>query len=63
MSPLSKGSSKKTISKNISEFTKGKIFAKTKKKFGKKKAMKQAIAASFIMARRSGSKPRAYTLG
>jgi hypothetical protein len=44
MSPLTKGKSKEVISKNISEFHKGKTFAKTTKKFGKAKANAQAIA-------------------
>lgn len=61
MSPLKAGKSKATISKNISEFSKGKTYAKTKKKFGKKKAIKQAVAVAYATARKS--KPRAYTLG
>lgn len=51
--PLKKGSSKKTISSNISEFHKGKTFAKTAAKFGKAKANKQAIAVAFSQARKS----------
>jgi hypothetical protein len=51
--PLLKGSSKKVISKNISEFHKGKTFAKTAKKFGKKKANAQAIAAAMNAAGKS----------
>jgi len=51
--PLTKGSSKKTISKNISEFHKGKTFAKTAKKFGKKKANKQAVAVAMSEAGKS----------
>ena len=54
--PLKKGKSKKTISKNISEFHKGKTFAKTAKKFGKAKANKQAIAVALETARRSKKK-------
>jgi predicted negative regulator of RcsB-dependent stress response len=38
------------ISKNISEFSKGKTFAKTAKKFGKKKANKQAVAVAMSEA-------------
>ena len=51
--PLKKGKSKKTISKNISEFHKGKTFAKTAKKFGKDKANKQAVAVALSTARKS----------
>ena len=60
--PLMKGSRKKTISKNISEFSKGKTFAKTKKKFGKKRAMAQSVAVAMSYAGKS-NRPRAYTLG
>lgn len=51
--PLKKGSSKKTISKNISELHSGKTYSKTKKKFGKKKADKQSIAIALEKARKS----------
>ena len=54
--PLTKGKSKKTISKNISEFHKGKTYSKTAKKFGKAKANKQAVAVALNTARKSGSK-------
>lgn len=53
MSPLKKGKSKKTLSSNIREFHKGKTYAKTRKKFGKKRANKQAIAVAFAQRRRS----------
>ena len=42
--PLKKGSSKKTVAKNFDEVRHGGQFAKTAKKFGKKKAQKQMIA-------------------
>lgn len=51
--PLKKGKSKKTISKNIKELHKGKTYKKTSKKFGKKKANKQAVAIAFSQARKS----------
>jgi hypothetical protein len=51
--PLKKGKSRKTVSSNIKEFHKGKTYAKTKKKFGKKKANKQAVAAAYATRRRS----------
>jgi hypothetical protein len=47
------GKDQKTVSRNISEFHKGETYQKTKKKYGKKKADKQAIAASLENARRS----------
>lgn len=56
--PLKKGKSQKIISENISEFHGGETYAKTMKKFGKKRADKQAIAVSLEKARRSGGKPR-----
>lgn len=49
--PLKKGSSKKVVSKNIKEFHKGKTYAKTKKKYGKKKADAQAVAAALNKSR------------
>lgn len=52
--PLAKGTDPKTVSKNISEFHKGKTFAATRKKFGKKRADKQAIAAALSQKRKSG---------
>lgn len=55
--PLLKGKSKKIVSKNISEFHKGKTFAKTKSKFGADKANKQAIAVALSQSRKSKKKP------
>jgi aminoglycoside phosphotransferase family enzyme len=54
--PLQKGSSKKTIGKNISEFHKGDTYAATMKKFGKAKADKQSIAVAYSQARKSGAR-------
>jgi hypothetical protein len=51
--PLKKGKSKATLSKNIREFHKGKTYSRTRKKFGKKKANKQAVAVAFAQRRRS----------
>lgn len=42
--PLKHGSSRKTVSANISELHGGKTYAHTKAKFGKKRADKQAVA-------------------
>jgi hypothetical protein len=47
------GSSRKTISENIREFHHGKTYQRTKRKFGKRKANRQAIAAAYSNARRS----------
>lgn len=57
--PLQPGSSKETISKNISEFHTGKTYAHTESKFGKERANKQAIAVALSQARKfkgSGNK-------
>lgn len=54
--PLKKGSSRKTISQNIKEFHTGKTYASTAKKFGKKRANKQAVAVALNSARKSKGK-------
>ena len=54
--PLKKGTGKKVLSKNISEFSKGKTYQKTKKKFGKKKAQAQAVAVAYSQQRKSKKK-------
>jgi hypothetical protein len=59
--PLKRGTSKKTLSENIREFHKGKTFAKTKSKFGKKRANKQAVAVAYAQRRKSARKKR-YTV-
>jgi hypothetical protein len=51
--PLKKGKSRKTISKNIREFHTGKTYAKTRARFGKKRANKQAVAVALSTARNS----------
>lgn len=50
--PLTPGKSKKVISKNISELHGGNTYSKTSKKFGKKKADKQAVAIALSNARK-----------
>ena len=49
--PLEPGRSSDVISRNISELHGGKTFRKTKKKFGKRKAAKQAVAIAMSKAR------------
>lgn len=51
--PLKKGSSKKTVSKNIKELHKGNVYKKTAKKLGRKKAHKQSVAIALKTARKS----------
>jgi hypothetical protein len=50
------GKSRKTVSQNISEFHHGETFAKTKAKFGKETADKQAVAAAMSQKRKSARK-------
>jgi hypothetical protein len=50
--PLKKGKSKKTTSKNIREFHKGATYEATKRKFGKARADRQAVAVAMAEARR-----------
>ena len=54
--PLKKGKSRKVVSQNIREFHTGKTYAHTQRKFGKKKADKQAVAVALNTARKSGKK-------
>lgn len=56
--PLKKGSSRKTVSKNISELHTGKTYAHTAAKFGKDKANKQAVAIAMSQARKSKKRGR-----
>lgn len=51
--PLKAGTSRKTISANIREFSGGKTYEHTKKKYGAAKARKQAIAVALGQARKS----------
>jgi hypothetical protein len=55
---LKPGKSKATVSKNISEFHTGPTYARTKAKFGKETADKQAVAAAMSEKRKSTRKPR-----
>lgn len=54
--PLIKGSSKKAQDENFHEFRHGKTFAKTEKKFGKGKALKQMEAVVLSTARKGRKK-------
>jgi hypothetical protein len=51
--PLTKGTSKATVSKNIREFHHGPTYERTKRKFGKGVADRQAVAAAMSSKRRS----------
>lgn len=51
--PLKKGKGRGTFSSNVREFHKGKTYAKTRKKYGKKRANKQAVAVAYAQRRRS----------
>jgi len=52
--PLSRGTSPKTVSKNIREFRTGPTFARTAAKFGEARAQKQAVAVALSQKRKSG---------
>jgi hypothetical protein len=58
--PLKSGRSRKTIAENISELHSGQTFARTKRKFGRRRAQKQAVAIALEKAR--GPKPRRKTI-
>jgi hypothetical protein len=54
--PLHRGTSPKTVRRNIREFRTGTTYARTKRKYGAKVANRQAIAAALHEKRRSGRK-------
>jgi hypothetical protein len=56
--PLKKGTSKKTVSKNIRELHEGKTYARTRKKFGATKANNQAVAIALKQKRKSAAKKK-----
>ncbi len=51
--PLKAGKSKAVVSQNIEEFHRGKTYQRTKAKFGKVKANKQAVAVALSKAGKS----------
>lgn len=51
--PLKAGKSKAVVSQNIEEFHRGKTYRRTKAKFGKDKANKQAVAVALGKAGKS----------
>ena len=51
--PMKRGKSQKVVSENIREFHGGKTYEKTKRKFGKKTADKQAVAAALSQRRKT----------
>lgn len=54
--PLQRGTSRKTVARNIREFHGGRTYARTRRKYGKRAANRQAIAAALSEKRRSGRK-------
>ncbi len=56
--PLKKGTSRRTVSRNIRELHSGKTYARTKSKYGKKKADAQAIAIALAEKRKSLNRKR-----
>lgn len=53
---------KRHVSDNISELHKGPTYARTREKFGKKRANKQAIAIALSEARKSGKRRKQVSL-
>lgn len=51
--PLKRGTSRKTTKGNFREFGEGRTYARTKRKFGKRRADKQRIAAVLSNKRKS----------
>lgn len=55
--PLKPGKSQAVVSQNIEEFHRGKMYQRTKAKFGKDRANKQAVAVALSKAGKS-NKPQ-----
>jgi hypothetical protein len=56
--PLKQGTSKKTTEENFDDVRHGKTFAKTKRKFGAKRAQKQMVAIVLSNKRKSAKKAK-----
>ena len=56
--PLERGSSKAVTKRNFEEFGAGKTYARTKKRYGKKRADRQRVAVVLANRRKSRSKKR-----
>lgn len=56
--PLRKGTDRKTTRENFEEFGRGKTYQRTKRRFGKKRADKQRIAAILNNKRKSARKAK-----
>ena len=56
--PMKSGKSKRVVDENFKEFREGKTFSRTAKKFGRKKARQQMIAAVLRKKRESGGRGR-----
>lgn len=54
--PLKPGRSRKTIRGNFHELRHGKTYARTKRKFGKRRAQKQIVAIALSEARKGDRK-------
>jgi hypothetical protein len=52
---MKRGKSQAVVSENVEEFHSGKTYARTKAKYGKERADKQAVAAALNQARKSGA--------
>lgn len=56
--PLRKGSDRKTTRENFEEFGRGKTYARTRRRFGKRRADKQRIAVVLENKRRSAARKK-----
>ena len=61
--PLMKSTSKAATRKNFEEFGAGRTYAKTKKRFGKKRADKQRIAVVLQNKRKAAAKHKKRSKG
>jgi hypothetical protein len=54
--PLRAGTSNDVVSSNISELERGRVVGKTRRKYGKKRAQKQAVAIALKEKRKSAGR-------